>query len=208
MVFATRVEIANLSLGGVALKADRRLNIGSEYTLKLEREGQAVELTGLVMWSTLSALAKDESGESVAQYSAGLRFSGLFNEEVQSLMHFIDGNRVLPEQRLAGLRFTIDAPDRAVLQGPEHYRVRLVSRSGMLIEADVPLEAEHLYTMELELPDGGPSVHFKGRVASFDEVLDATPRHYEVGVEFLELSDADELRLGRWLDDLKVGQPA
>ena len=36
MVLATEVKVINISISGISLKANRRLNIGSDYTLKLE----------------------------------------------------------------------------------------------------------------------------------------------------------------------------
>lgn len=203
MVFSSRVEIANLSLGGVALKADRRLNIGSEYTLRIEKDAQNVEIKGVVVWSTLSSLVTGPDGESVAEYSAGLRFTGLFTAAFEGLFQFLDENRVLQEQRLSGVRFQIGEPDLAVLDSPQHYEVRLLSRSGMLIESEHPLEPEHVYAMEI-LPPGLEPIRLKGRVASYFEVLDATPRHYELGIEFLELPVADAKRLEAYLTALSA----
>ena len=36
MFFTTEVKILNVSFGGVALSLNKRLNIGEEYTLKIE----------------------------------------------------------------------------------------------------------------------------------------------------------------------------
>jgi len=36
MFFATEVEILNISFGGGALSLNKRLNMGEEYTLKIE----------------------------------------------------------------------------------------------------------------------------------------------------------------------------
>jgi len=198
MVLTSRVEISNLSLGGVALKADRRLNIGSEYTLRIEKDAQSVEIKGVVIWSTLSSLVSNPQGETAAEYSAGLRFTGLFTAAFEGLFQFLDENRVYQEQRLSGVRFQIGEPDLAILDSPQAYVVRLLSRGGMLIESEHPLEPEHVYPMEI-LPPGVEPIHLKGRVASYSEVLDATPRHYELGIEFLELPPADEHRLEAYL---------
>ncbi len=42
MVFAHAVKIINISIGGVALKADRKLNVGCEYTLKIACEDNQI----------------------------------------------------------------------------------------------------------------------------------------------------------------------
>src|SRR5262245_33073874 len=134
MVFASQVDILNLSMGGVAIKADRRLNIGGEYTLRLELAGDTVDIKGVVVWSVMSGMHKAGAADTVPEYSAGLRFKDIFTERVLKLMAFIDRHKVFEEHRVGGLRFRIDAPGKALLDTPEEYRVRLISRSGMLIE--------------------------------------------------------------------------
>jgi hypothetical protein len=201
MVFASQVEILNLSLGGVALTADRRLNIGGEYTLKLELAGETLEIKGLVMWSALSGLRKSGEGEGVPQYSAGLRFKDIFTERLLRLLTFIDRHKVFDEHRVGGLRFRIDAPGKALLDSPEEYRVRLVSRSGMLIETQHPLTLDQVYPMEISPPDA-ESIRFEGRVASAVEVDDETPSHYEVGIEFVALAAEEDLKLQAFIEAL------
>jgi len=44
IVLAQKVEIIDISLGGVAVKTDRRLNIGREYLLKLEWKGKTLDV--------------------------------------------------------------------------------------------------------------------------------------------------------------------
>lgn len=50
MLFATEVKILNISFGGVALSLNKRLNMGEEYTLKIESESNTVSLKGVVVW--------------------------------------------------------------------------------------------------------------------------------------------------------------
>ena len=42
MSLTDKVEVLDISLGGVALKADRRLNIGKEYMIKLQEKGKTL----------------------------------------------------------------------------------------------------------------------------------------------------------------------
>lgn len=188
MLLASRVEVVNISLGGVALVADRRLNLGTTYALRLERAERAVEIRGTVVWSTLSGLRHLDDGESVPEYSAGLRFKDLITPELEALLEFIDANRVLTEHRLTGLRFVIEAPDLALLESPESFRVRLVSRSGMLIETELPLTPEQVYPLQIRLPDGAIA-HGKGRVASLAPPADVVGTRYQIGIEFVDLSE-------------------
>ena len=200
MVFASQVEILNLSLGGVAIKADRRLNIGGEYTLKLELAGEAIDIKGLVVWSVMSGLRK--SGEDgVPEYSAGLRFKDIFTERLLRLMAFIDHHKVFEEHRVGGMRFRIDAPGKALLDSPENYRVKLISRSGMLIETQHVLELDHVYPMEISPPDA-EVIRFDGRVASIMRVENEGPGQYELGIEFVALATGDDVRLQAFIESL------
>lgn len=201
MVFASQVEILNLSLGGVAIKADRRLNIGGDYTLKLELAGEAVDIKGVVVWSVMSGVHKAGGADTVPEYSAGLRFKDVFTERVLKLMAFIDRHKVFEEHRVGGLRFRIDAPGKALLDTPEEYRVRLISRSGMLIETAHDLELERVYPMEIS-PGELPPIRFAGRVASVLAVSTGSPTRYEFGIEFLSLQPEDDDRLQAFIEAL------
>jgi hypothetical protein len=71
---ADKVEILDISLGGIALKVDRRLNIGREYLLKLREKGKALEVKCIVVRAELSGIEQRANGESVSIYTAGMIF--------------------------------------------------------------------------------------------------------------------------------------
>jgi Tfp pilus assembly protein PilZ len=206
LVLSSNVEVLNLSLGGVAIRADRRLNIGVEYTLKLELGDRFVALPGVVVWSVLSGMRK-AGGEDVPQYSAGLKFAGVLTDKLQGLIEFIDENKLVEEHRLAGLRFQVEAPGKAVLDTLESYRVRLISLSGMLIEADRALETERVYAMFVQL-SGGERLSFSGRVASCAAANGDGPRRYRIGIAFVEMPAAERRRLQTFVTSLTHALPA
>jgi hypothetical protein len=194
LVSASTVTIMNLSLGGVALKADKRLNIGSPYNLRLEVARKSVVVQGVVVWCILSGIRPEGGQEGVPEYSAGLRFTDVLSEKMEELLAFIDEYKVVPEQRLVGVRFAIEARGKALIDYPENYRVKLISLSGMLIESETSFDAETVHPMELMLPHL-PPLHFTGRIASLVEVREPPPTHFEMGVEFLDMSDEARSRL-------------
>jgi c-di-GMP-binding flagellar brake protein YcgR len=197
VVFASEVELLNLSLGGVAIRADKRLNIGAEYTLKLEVGDSPVAVRGVVVWSVLSG-TRASGAEAPSQYSAGLKFMGVLTDTLQVLMDFIDRNKVSEEHRLTGVRFQIGS-GRALLDDTESYRVRLISLSGMLIETEHPMDVETRFPMEL-LPPGQESIHFTGRVASCQAAQGGGT--HKIGIEFLQMSPDDRARLQRFVQSL------
>ena len=69
-----KVEIIDISFGGVALKADRRLNIGKEYVFKLGDKGNRIDVKGIVVRCKLSGLEERYNRDRVPIYTAGMRF--------------------------------------------------------------------------------------------------------------------------------------
>jgi hypothetical protein len=201
MLFTTPVEVVNMSIGGAAVRADMRLNIGREYLLKLEIDGRSISVKGVVVWSTLSGIRRNERGESVSQYSAGLRFRDVLTEKLEEVLEFIDQNKVNPEKRLSGLRFRVNAPGKAQIDAAEHYEVELISLSGMLIRTGQDLQLEALYPMEI-VPPGEAAIRFTGRVASSLEVQEDGPAYHEVGIEFVEMGPNDRARLDAYVATL------
>lgn len=200
LMFATDVEILNISINGVALRANRRLEIGREYTLKLDFKDKTISMAGIVVWSVLSELHKDRHAEGVPFYKAGMRFTDVISNKMAKLLDFIETYKLSEEHRL-NIRFGVASPEKAVLGGPHNYHVKKISASGMLIETDMPLEAEDRLPMEF-FPEGNSAIKFIGRVASCVEIANAVPKHYDIGVEFIEMGEDDRKRLREFIGTL------
>ena len=69
-----KVEIIDISFGGVSLKADRRLNIGKEYLFTLGDKGNRLVVKGIVARCKLSGIEERYNGERALIYTAGMRF--------------------------------------------------------------------------------------------------------------------------------------
>ncbi len=204
LMFATDVDIINVSINGIALKANRRLEIGREYTLKLEFQDKVIALNGIVVWSVLSELGRGQHEEKVPIYKAGMRFTNVISEKMESLLDFIDEHKVAPEHRVT-VRFDVRSPDRASLNGPHTYKVKKVSDGGMLIETDQPFNVEESLPMEISLQDD-TTIRFVGRVASCHEITKEPPKRYAIGIEFKEISAADKARVTEFIKSLRPAQ--
>jgi hypothetical protein len=79
---ADTVEIIDLSFGGVALKVDRRLNVGRDYVFKLEENGNSIDVNGTVVRCKLSAIEERYIGGRVSIYTAGMRFPDSSSEQI------------------------------------------------------------------------------------------------------------------------------
>ncbi len=204
LMFATDVEIINISINGVALKANRRLEIGREYTLKLDFHDKVISLNGVVVWSVLSELGRGQHEEKVPVYRAGMRFTNVMSEKMAKLLDFIEENRFAPDSRLT-IRFDVRSPDRASLNSPHNYKVKKVSDNGMLIETDLPFEVGESLPMEIYL-HGNMTIRFVGRVASCLEITAEVTKHYDIGIEFTEMSGNDKSRFGEFIRSLHPTQ--
>jgi Tfp pilus assembly protein PilZ len=194
MVFATEVKILDISIGGVSVKADRRLNMGNEYVLKLEDRDRFISVKGVVVWSSLSGTREAAGGEVAPVYTAGMRFSDISAETVNELLAFVEhhdkGQAHLVSGRRLNVRFRIRTPKKVLLQYPEQYRVKTISLSGMLIETAHSLDVESRVPMELSLQDDAP-ITFMGRIASC-QLAAKEAGVYAIGIEFLDLRKKDK----------------
>ena len=93
MSFADQVRILNISLGGISVKADRRMNIGKEYLLTLARQENTITTKGIVVWALLSNSQADSKGNVVPIYSYGLKFTNDTKEQINSFIASIEENR-------------------------------------------------------------------------------------------------------------------
>ena len=97
------------------------------------------------------------------------------------------------------IRFHIDDEKKTLLNYPASYKVKKISLGGMLVECVLPLEIESKIPMELFLHDDN-IIRFVGRVASC-LVLEADGQElYDIGIEFLELTDKKKDILKSFVD--------
>jgi c-di-GMP-binding flagellar brake protein YcgR len=207
MTFARDVKIHDISVGGVAVTVQKRLNLGSEYTLKIEGKGRALSLRGIVAWSLLSESLMDARGNVVPVYKAGLKFIGLSQEQVSEIESFIEDHkrelcRELDLTRVGGtrlhVRFKIEHPDKAILNFYENYKVKKIGLGGMLIESRYQLDVNDTFPMEITLTDDR-SMKFIGRIASCLSKECEEQAHYDVGVQFLDISERNKSGLREFI---------
>jgi hypothetical protein len=190
VALVTQVDILNISLGGIAVKVDRRLNLGSECTLKLSQGKQLVCLRARVVWSALTGFRK-KGRQQGPEYSVGMRFVDVINPKGSALVEFIKQNKGFKEQRLSGLRVPLATRGRAVLDQPHPFRVKLISSRSMVIEIGKELDLNQSYPMEV-MVDELRVISMTGRVSSR---LEMAPKRYEIGVDFARLSARDKALL-------------
>lgn len=211
MVLAKHLKIVNISLGGICVQTEKRLNIGSQYTIKLEGKGKRLNVKGAVIWSKLKESVKDLRGDFVPIYMAGMKFVHAVGEEVKEIVDFIEDQRQEIDKRVdlyasSGLRIfvriCIEDPERALLD--YHYKVKNLSLGGMLMESAHELEIESRLPMEMTLAEG-KTVRFMGRVVFCRETDSGVNGLYDIGINFLEMLEQDKVILSEFIATLEDG---
>lgn len=209
MIFANSVEIIDISVGGISFTADRRLNLGSEYTLQIEENKESISLKGTIVWSKLKGSRKTETEDFVPIYAVGMKFADMTSEKLNELVAFIEAHTQrdpcsVTAHGLSGtrfnMRFNINIEGETILVSPASYTVKKISMAGMLIESKFPLEIEERLPMEFELPGHSP-VCFLGRVASCIAPDDANAG-YAVGIEFINMPEEHNQKLREFINRL------
>jgi c-di-GMP-binding flagellar brake protein YcgR len=205
MILADRVEIIDISLGGVALKTDRRLNVGKEYLIKLGDKGKSIDVKGVIVRCELSKIEERSHGGRVSIYAAGMMFKDVSPDTIADFLNSIEQDKkeampVRVDRRLT-VRFYITTPWEKTLCFPAQFKVKEISLSGMLIQTDQALGIESMIPMGLSLKADNP-VNFIGRVASCRMTEGEGQAHYEIGVEFKDLTDTDRASLKTFIDYL------
>jgi len=71
------------------------------------------------------------------------------------------------------------------------YKVKSLSLGGMLIESEHPLEIESKLPMEIKTLTENRHIKFLGRVTSCLLIKNKDIEHYDIGIEFVEMSEND-----------------
>ncbi len=205
MSLADKVEILDISLGGVALRVDRRLNPGREYLLKLGDKAKSIDLKCIVVRSELTSIEEGVNGERTMIYSAGMKFKEDSSKQIEDFFKSIElvkKETVSSEvDRRLNIRFHIYMPGEKILNYPAQFTVKEVSLSGVRIQTDESLALQSVIPMGLALHENS-FVHFQGRVASINMVEEHGKACYDIGVEFLDLSKEGNALLKSFIDHL------
>jgi hypothetical protein len=202
MLCSSDINILNISMDGAAIATTQRLVIGREYSLKLKFENTSLTLRGRVVWSVLSHSKTLTNGEVVPVYRAGMRFTNTLTDDATRLISYIEKSKSNPlEQRILGVRFRVQQSEGSEIDLPCEYRIKKISLSGMLIETDSPLLLNSRHDMEVSLDDS--IVTLIGRIANQQEITTRNGTKYDVGIEFIDMTEKDQGILKKYLDAIE-----
>jgi c-di-GMP-binding flagellar brake protein YcgR len=97
------------------------------------------------------------------------------------------------------VRICNEDPEKAILNYDGSYKVKNIGLGGMLIESEHLLEIEGKLPMEMILNEEA-SIKFLGRIINCLLVKDKDIEHYDIRVEFIEMSEKDKEILVKFLN--------
>jgi hypothetical protein len=194
-------ELVDVSLDGIGVQSVVPLQIGRVYTGTIEWEGERLPVSGRVAWSVLARTTRGAEGDVLPVYHSGIHFSEEADAALGERRRLLErATTYRPGDRLFGRYEAL--PDHTRLELDASFRIRTVSRRGMLIEAAEPLELGTELDLSIDL--GSHRLRARGRVASLDPPLEAEGALlHPAGIEFLDLEPEAAAALDAYLATLE-----
>jgi hypothetical protein len=197
--FNTEARILNVSLTGVALESALPVRVGRSYSVTLRHDDeQQVSLSATVAWCHLQETRRNQFGESMPIYAAGLSFNDTLTEKAGLLMRFLERSAIITVgQRVTG-RFRVSNEQLISLKTEYEFVVKNVSLRGLLLETDLSPEIGAVFEIEVVLP--AYTLQTRARVFRVREVRSAEKRVIaEVEMEYVDLASDDRARLSGFI---------
>lgn len=88
------VDIINIGLGGIMVKTDKRLNINTEYMLKLGYRDETLSVKARTLWSLIIESQKNRYGDITPIYIVGMQFSKISENIMDKLQNIIKSHEL------------------------------------------------------------------------------------------------------------------
>jgi hypothetical protein len=195
ILFNSNVKILNISAGGVSFSTDKSLKIRGTYILRLESKGITLHLRGIVIWTILNEITQGNKNKTQT-YNVGMKFSNASVTREKGIKQFIQDNfkdqqeskissSVINDARIH-VRFRIYEPDKAMIHCAEHYKLKRITKSGILIESDTIMPIGNILPLEIALLENIP-INLWGRVVTCQAIKDTKPPRYKISIELIDM---------------------
>jgi len=206
---AGKVDVVDMSLGGVLLRTEGKLAIGKECSIQFGYRGMHYPVKGLVIRSEMSGCDDERSpNKPVTRYLIGIVFTDGSAGTVKNFLDSIEQNKKVEmpataNWRFRDVQFNLTTPSEKVLEFPAQFKIQDISKSGVIIQTEQQLSMDCMILLELSLDAAAP-VSFMGRVVSCRMLRDRGHQGgYAVGVEFSDLTDSAVAVLLQFMESLK-----
>jgi hypothetical protein len=204
----SRAKILNMSIDGISMKTNFRLNRDNIYPLKVEDYNNNLELEATAVWSNVTL--RKEGGnlrcDFIPVHNAGMQFSLPSQEKPYEIMNYIEKYRQKGDNRVnflkfsdrrRGIRSSINESKRCLLNFSVNCRVQELGMGSMLAKGGHELENGSQVLAMIITPKSAP-LKIVGRIVSCSFMGGTdTGQVFDTGIEFTETSDEDRERIKR-----------
>ena len=92
MPLASDVKIIDISKNGVLVRADKKLDIGKQYALKIGYENKVLFVKATAVWSLLADNVENTDGSFIPVYIAGMQLTDVLKGEITEIISIIEAD--------------------------------------------------------------------------------------------------------------------
>lgn len=92
MPSVSRVKVKNISSSGALVMADKLINIGKNYVLKIGYKDKSVLVKATVVWAILVDSLKQDNGDVIPLYIAGMQFVDVMRGEMTEIINLLEAH--------------------------------------------------------------------------------------------------------------------
>ncbi len=92
MPSASLVKVMNISAGGILVVADRELNVGKKYSLKIGYKDKVLFVKTIAKWASLVETVEDAHGQVIPVCMAGLQFTDIIKGGIQEIISLLEAD--------------------------------------------------------------------------------------------------------------------
>jgi len=92
MPSASRVKVMNISSGGALVMADRVINTGRNYALKIRYKNKSVFVKATAVWALSPGCVREPKGDIIPLYIAGMKFVELIKGEIAEIIRLLEAH--------------------------------------------------------------------------------------------------------------------
>ena len=90
MSSTSKVKIMNISSTGVLVMADKLINIGKSYALKIGYKDKQLFVKADAVWALLADSVKEVNGDVIPIYIAGMQFVNVIKGEISEIIGLLE----------------------------------------------------------------------------------------------------------------------
>jgi hypothetical protein len=190
-------SVLDISLSGMSIETNTRLAPQRTLSLRLGNGGEAMQLSGFVVWCFLHGTRSTHDGEQFPVYRAGIQFRDVLSPQAQELLRFLESHAIVTlETRLFG-RFRVNESDPVEVSSSAGFRVVELNSNGLVVETTLGLEPRTGRDVELALE--GTTLTAATRVVDAHRLTERAEETWQVQLEFVEIAADEREKLTQFL---------